>query len=59
MTAGSSILRSIAWPGRFRKRKRSGLGGSEDVEKDSEKREERKRRTSGKSDHVHTELIII
>jgi len=47
MTAGSSILRSIAWPGRFRKRQRSG--GSEDVEKDSEKREERKRRTSGLS----------
>jgi len=49
MTAGSSILRSITWPGKFRKRKRSGLGGSEDVEKDSEKREGRKRRTSGLS----------
>jgi hypothetical protein len=48
MTAGASILRSISWPGKSRKGKRSGSGGSEELKSKSEKRKGRMRKLSGK-----------
>lgn len=37
MTAGSSLLRSLAWPLKARKRQRSGSGGSKDYEQKTKK----------------------
>jgi hypothetical protein len=50
MTAGSSILRYIAWPGKNRKGKISGL---EELENKAGKKEGRMRKLSGKFGHFH------
>jgi len=48
MPAGSSILRSLSWPGRSKKRPRSGSGGSQDG---------RKQRSRGLSLHSLTSIF--
>eukprot|EP00092_Neocalanus_flemingeri_P027366 GFUD01029681.1.p1 GENE.GFUD01029681.1~~GFUD01029681.1.p1 ORF type:complete len:466 (-),score=158.45 GFUD01029681.1:242-1639(-) len=62
MTAGSSILRSIAWPGKYKKRQRSGSGGStgsggsEDLEKSKHTKEGR-RKLSGLALHCTNSIF--
>ena len=57
MTAGSSILRYIAWPGKNRKGKRSGSGGSEELGNKPGKKEGRMRKLSGKFRYSMTNIM--
>jgi len=47
MTSGISLLRSISWPGKKRRRSRSKLGGSGNLDKAEENEKSLGRKLSG------------